>query len=139
MITSAEEFVRLRTSEIKEEYDRAAHEDAPDEVWLEVIERYPDMRVSVAYNKTIPDSIIEILSNDPDDRVRWFIAQKRKTPPAILEKLARDADAGIRNTVAINRKTPAYILEMLLNDEWDQVVENARAGLARIAEKERKK
>ena len=45
MINSAEEFVRLRSSELPEEYWRAAHEEVPDAVWLDVIARFPDMRL----------------------------------------------------------------------------------------------
>lgn len=37
MFTSAEEFVALRSSSIKSEYDRAATEEAPISVWRDVI------------------------------------------------------------------------------------------------------
>lgn len=37
MIITAEEFVRLRTSENMDEYLKAAWDDAPFDVWLEVI------------------------------------------------------------------------------------------------------
>ena len=42
MIDSAAEFVRLRLSSDPAEYRRAAREEAPENVWLEVIEAYPD-------------------------------------------------------------------------------------------------
>ena len=54
VITSAEEFVQLRTSRNPDEYHRAAHEEASVETWLDVIERFPDMRSWVAHNKTVP-------------------------------------------------------------------------------------
>lgn len=54
MIASAEEFVELRRSERQEEYSRVAQDSAPREVWLEVIQRFPDMRFWVAQNKTVP-------------------------------------------------------------------------------------
>jgi hypothetical protein len=44
MIASAEEFVALRTSEDPEEYNRAAHDEAPEEVWWDVIRRFLVMR-----------------------------------------------------------------------------------------------
>ena len=44
MITSAEQFVYLRESEDRSEYHRAAHEEAPLDVWLDVITRYPEMQ-----------------------------------------------------------------------------------------------
>ncbi len=54
MINSADDFVRLRCSEDRNEYERAAWDEAPLEVWLDVIERFPDMRFWVACNKTVP-------------------------------------------------------------------------------------
>lgn len=71
MIISAEEFVRLRTSQNPEEYNQAAHDSASDEIWLEVIENYPDMRKWVAHNKTISNRIIEVLASDAGDHVRF--------------------------------------------------------------------
>ena len=48
MITSAEKFIKLRESEKQEEYFRASHEAATEEIWLNVIEHYPDYKVWVA-------------------------------------------------------------------------------------------
>jgi hypothetical protein len=138
MITSAEEFVALRTSDDSDEYTRAAWEDAPTHVWLEVIEKHPDMRAWVAHNKSIPESIIRILAVDSEWRVRITIARKRKTPPDILETLAKDSDESIRHAVAFNRKTPAWILEMVLNDEWINVRETAKERRAEIENKRKK-
>jgi hypothetical protein len=45
MITTAEEFVRLRSSELPEAYERAAHEEASVQTWNEVIENYPDYTI----------------------------------------------------------------------------------------------
>jgi hypothetical protein len=129
MIISASEFITLRTSENREEYTRAGHDTAPEEVWMELIENYPHMRWGVAYNKTIPHSIIKILAEDSDPRVRHMIAMKHKTDPSLLEKLAHDPDESIRLQVAVNKKTPAYILRKLLNDEWVEVVERAQKRL----------
>ena len=44
MITSAAEFLQLRTSEDPSEYRRAAHEDAPESVWVEIVRDLPEMR-----------------------------------------------------------------------------------------------
>ncbi len=76
VIDSAEEFVRLRTSEDPDDYRRAAHEAASDDTWRDVIERFPDMRFWVAQNKTVPLSILETLRHDPDQRVRWMVRSK---------------------------------------------------------------
>lgn len=44
MIESAEEFVRLRRSPLSDDYRRAAHEEAPIQVWVDVLARFPEMR-----------------------------------------------------------------------------------------------
>ena len=77
MINSAEEFVRLRSSEKMDEYLKAAWDEAPFEVWLEVIKKYPEMREWVAHNKSIPVEILEILAADADKRVRFMVALKK--------------------------------------------------------------
>jgi hypothetical protein len=90
VIDSAEEFVRLRTSENPDEYWRAAHEQAEDATWLDVIERFPDMRVWVAQNKTVPLAILEHLRHDPDESVRSMVRAKgtwRRAHPDDAERL----------------------------------------------------
>jgi hypothetical protein len=54
MILSAEEFVSLRASDVKAEYDRATHEEALLEVWKDVLQKYPDDTVWVIHNCRIP-------------------------------------------------------------------------------------
>jgi hypothetical protein len=76
VIESAEEFVRLRTSDDPAEYRRAAHEEASIETWYEVIERFPDMRFWVAQNKTVPLPILEHLRHDQSDTVREMVRRK---------------------------------------------------------------
>lgn len=76
MIESAEEFVRLRSSEVPEEYRRAAHDQADESTWRDLIERFPEMRFWVAQNKTVPLSILEVLRHDPDERVRSMVRSK---------------------------------------------------------------
>ncbi|GAB3330021.1 hypothetical protein GCM10027299_34250 [Larkinella ripae] len=47
MIDSARAFVRLGSSELIEEYTRAAYEEASLQTWKEVIELYPDYKTWV--------------------------------------------------------------------------------------------
>lgn len=139
MIKSAEEFVFLRfhkveaapTSKEIDLYQRAANEPATEEIWLEVIEKYPEMRNWVAHNKTVPLSILEILSRDKDPRVRHMVAMKRKIGQdiSILKRLAQDPEDSIRMRIALNPKTPPIVLEQLLNDKWSEVVEEAQNRL----------
>lgn len=81
MIDSAEEFVRLiqnaSRSADREEQRRAVMEVAPIEVWFEVIERFPDMKMWVARNKAVPLEILEVLRRDPDEAVVDVVKQKR--------------------------------------------------------------
>src|SRR5687768_12018487 len=100
MIRSVEEFIRLRMSDVKDEYDRAAHEDAPTEVWWELVREHPDMKIWVVANKTVPLAVLEALSTDDDASVRDAVARKRRSPPEILKRLARDPDSGVRYAVA---------------------------------------
>jgi hypothetical protein len=127
MINSAQEFVRLRTSEDPQEYLRAANEAASEAVWLEIIAKYPEMRVWVAHNKTISASILQILANDPDPSVRGMVARKRKLDISLIEKLAYDRDDAVRAAIAHNPKTPDTILRALVDDPWDEI--------ARVAER----
>ncbi len=129
MITSAEEFYRLRTSESMQEYNRAAHEDAPLEVWLEVIEKFPKMRSWVAHNKTVPIEILEVLSRDRDPDVRSCVATKRKLPEQIQILLARDEDYSVRERLSCNAKVTEATLRLLAEDvEW-RIRENAKSRL----------
>ena len=120
-IATPEEFVRLRTSEVPDDYRRAANEDAPLDVWYAVIAEHPDMRFWVAQNKTVPAAVLELLSEDPDAGVRGMVARKRRAGPAVLDRLAADPDDGVRAAVAGNPRTPAAVLERLRDDPVAQV------------------
>lgn len=133
VIKSAEEFVKLRTSEIKEEYDRAVYEEAPLDVWMAIVQDYPDMRKWVAHNKAVPVEVLDVLSKDADARVRDVVARKRKSTLPILERLATDPDATVRHSVAWNKSTPSTLLQRLLSDPWSPVVEVARTRLAQTS------
>jgi hypothetical protein len=130
MIQSAAEFIRLRTSSAKADYDRAATDEAPLEVWRDLIKNHPDMKSWVAHNKTVPMEILDVLSTDRESDVRNAVARKRKLTKALFEKLARDADEGVRLAVAYNANTPDEVLRLLVDDSWDQVAAKAKARLA---------
>jgi hypothetical protein len=128
MITSAEEFIALRSSSIKSEYDRAATDEAPISVWREVIKKYPDYRRWVSHNKSVPLEILEELCQF-DSTIRQFVAAKRKLSPAMFEVLSRDESYLVRIAVAANKKAPIAVLERLLNDESKHVSRAARYNL----------
>lgn len=129
MMHSAEEFVRLRTSEDPAEYRRAAAEPASDAVWLDVVERYPELRSWVAHNKTVPANVLERLAGDPDPDVRRMVAAKRRLDPALISRLADDADDRVRHAVVCNSSCPPHVLRHLSNDRWSTVADEARSRL----------
>ena len=129
MITSADEFVRLRTSDEPQDYARAASEEADDAVWLDVIQRYGEMRVWVAHNKTVPITILRVLASDGDPRVRGMVAMKRKLDAELFALLATDGDAGVRHSIACNANAPRDVLTSLSMDEAGFVAEAAALRL----------
>ena len=126
MISSAEEFIRLRFSDDPEDYGRASAEPASREVWDELVQQHPEARFWVAHNKTVPVEILRLLAADPDPKDRYVVATKRKLPPDVLTDLAADADESIKLAVARHKSTPRSVLEQLQSDAWEQVREVAR-------------
>lgn len=122
-IKDAAEFVRLRESELPAEQRRASSEDAPVEVWFEVIRSHPHLRFWVAQNKTVPREVLTTLVADPDARVRAMVARKRALDVVSLEKLADDEDEAVRAAVARNPATPDAILRRLAADPRNEVRE----------------
>lgn len=120
-MTSPEEFVALRTSHRAEEYQRAATDTASLEVWLEIIGKYPEMRIWVAHNKTVPIEILLVLARDPDADVRATVAMKNKLTADLLELLAQDSDDFVRQRIACNKNTPLALLMRLANDPSELV------------------
>ena len=116
MIQSAEEFARLRRSKLPEEYNRAGSEEAPLEVWLAVLEQFPELREWVVHNKTVPISILERLAYDPDPSIRSIVADKRKLTAELQVLLAQDPDASVRARLAYNAKCSTEIRRQLAND-----------------------
>lgn len=115
-IESAEEFVRLRTSEDPHDYRRAASEDAAESVWREVVAGNAEMRFWVAQNKSVPLSILRLLAVDADPRVRSMVAAKRKLDAALCAVLVQDRDESVRARLARNPNLPDVIVEQL---RWD--------------------
>lgn len=130
---SAEEFVRLRTSEKHEEYSRAHVEEVTPDAWTEIIEKYPDMREWVAHNRTVPLEILRILACDADSRVRSRVAMKRKIRFAsdIIERLAQDEDENIRRQIALRPDTPSALIEKLAQDQSEWVKQAACSRMDR--------
>ena len=107
MISTAEEFVRLRTSDNPQEYSRAASEHAERAVWLDIVGRFPEMRIWVAHNKTVPIEVLDVLAHDLDPAVRLAVAMKNKLSDDLFLLLASDIDDGVRQRISCNKKRHA--------------------------------
>jgi hypothetical protein len=129
MICSAEEFARLRISQIPAEQERAGSDDAPVDVWLAVIEQYPDMREWVAHNKAVPMEVLDRLANDPSTAVRFTVAGKRKLSQDLQRALMRDPDSSVRHALACNAKCDTAVLAALTSDEEPFVSDAAKKRL----------
>ena len=130
MINSADEFVSLVDSSEKSERDLAKFSNAPDSVWLDVIERYPEYRRWVAHCRTTPLHILaELCIFEPE--VRLSVAMRRRLPPELFQLLSTDPDAAVRQQIAANAKTPEHVLRLLAEDIDDDVSRVARYHLAR--------
>src|ERR1700690_3331838 len=90
MIESAEELAQLLDSEDLALRHRQRFETAPNHVWLQVVRQHPELKIPIIWNKTVPNTVLRLLSNDPDDHVRYCVAMKRKLEPDVLEKLSMD-------------------------------------------------
>ncbi len=132
MITSAQEFIRLRESDDLAEQNRASREYADINVWLEVIEKYPDFKFWVVHNKEIQIEILELLSKDSDHDVRSAVARKRKINETIKGNLFQDVDEGVRYALISNTKLSVDELKQIkvedsvwLKEKLDERIKNA--------------
>ena len=138
MIESAEEFTRLRESEIPEEYVRSAEDELPLEIGMELVKNFPEMKQWVVINKTVPIEILELLADDEDENVRFEVASKRKLTRDLFLKLSKDPDATVRGRIVFNAKTPIDILRGMYPDSWDHLNEPLRKRIKAYEEKMKK-
>ena len=134
MINSAEEFVRLRVSEIPAEYGRAGNEEASLATWMDVIRRFPDMKQWVIHNKTIHLEVLELMAQDRSPAIRARVAEKRKLSTELFDALSKDQSESVRVRLAHNQKAPTEVLTALANDEVEMVRHAAMASLSRRTE-----
>ncbi len=132
MIKSPEEFIRLRTSEIKAEYDRATHDTADISTWTKLINNHPDYKQWVIHNKTVPIEILEILTLDNDPNVRSAVAKKRKINDKIFEALSTDKDEGVRHSLIYNSGLTIEKLKQINTTDSDWLTGQLRQRLTEI-------
>jgi hypothetical protein len=119
MIISAEEFIRLRTSNLPKEQEQASFDTADNLVWLDIIQNFPHYKTWVVHNKTVPIEILEILAQDEEAKVRAEVARKRKINDKIFDLLSVDKDESVRHTLICNTKL-SKDKKMLINVEGSQ-------------------
>lgn len=130
-ILSVDEFLDLIGSSLKPDRQRVRLAEAGEEVWLRILQEYPELKRSVVLNKTLPEKIIRILAADVDPQLRADVAEKRGLPKDLFTTLAEDEDASVRARIAWNAKTPVEVLRKLATDGCEIVSEPARTRLQR--------
>jgi hypothetical protein len=131
MIHNADEFVQLRRSHCQSDYLKAATESASLDVWLDVIRRFPDMKVWVAQNKTVPTEVLAALARDSDSNVRAAVAMKNCLTSELYALLACDGNGLVRERIAFNKNTPTEVLQCLSQDKQPNIADQARRRLAK--------
>jgi hypothetical protein len=135
MIKSADEFIRLRTSELKEEYDRSAHDTADISTWMEVIDKYPDYKEWVVHNKTVPIEILERLTLDKDPKIRSAVARKRKITDKIFLMLSTDNDENVRYALMCNSNLTVDKLKQIETSDSDWLANQLKERIKEIENK----
>ena len=131
MITSADEFYKLRKSADPNDYYRASNEEISYDTCLEIISKYPDMKKWVVHNKKVPIAILKLLVTDMDDDVRLTIAMKRKIDEVIFDKLSEDNNYSVKLALIHNPKVPSFVLEKLSFDKDNNIANEAKKKLMR--------
>lgn len=116
MISSAEEFDRLCMSQIDEDIARSIQDSATQEIWQEILEKFPHRMSDVAQNLTIQDSVIYVIAGSENEVAKSLIAEKRRLPSDLFAVLGKDSSEVVRRKIASNKKTPIETLDDLTRD-----------------------
>lgn len=95
--------------------------DISEEVCLELIENYPEYKSIIAYNKNLSNKIIEILSDDESEHIRFIISQRNKLSLNILDKLSKDKVDSVRMSILNNKNITEEILQRFTKDPWVEI------------------
>jgi hypothetical protein len=112
-----EEYIKMT------EVDRATARTIvkASEFWFELLRLYPAFKSEISLNKSLPDEILKMLSEDGDDNIRLTVAMKRRLPQQVFERLSTDENESVRLAISRNPKTPSYILSRMENDSWGEI------------------
>ena len=98
-------------------------------MWFSVLEKYPELSRSVAFNNAISMSVLDRLSASDDWMTRCDVAMKRRINRDIFERLSLDPESVVRRRIALNPKVPRDILVRLAGDQDESVAEVAKERL----------
>lgn len=129
MITSADEFIKLRTSELIEDQHRATHDHAELAIWNEIIDKYPEYKEWVIHNKTIQVEILEKLAADPNPKVRIAVARKRKINAKIFDLLSADKSEEVRYALISDTNLSVGQLQKIKVDDSGWLTDQRNAKL----------
>ncbi|MDQ0463411.1 hypothetical protein QO010_001182 [Caulobacter ginsengisoli] len=124
MIASADDFAALAKDPTRQ--FQALTDTAPEAVWLEVLERFPELKAEVAQNSSITEAVVRRLAADRDPALRLMMARRPSLPDDVFEALSRDPNPEVRRAIAWNSRAPAAIRERLAGDPDPGVASRAR-------------
>jgi len=87
MISNINEYLKLKNSENKEDYDRVIREELSPELISDILKNYPKEKSWLVHNKFIPIEILRILALDKDVDVRFSVAMKKNVIDLFLKRL----------------------------------------------------
>ena len=132
MIHQAEYYIALLASD--DVYEPSPYEEATEEVWLDIVARFPEARNALAHNKTTSEAVIRALYAVGDEDVRSSLARVRRTPPDLLLRMASDPSSMVAAVLSHHPKLPPEALAELLRHESDFVRDRAQERKQRDAE-----
>jgi hypothetical protein len=124
-ISSAEEYKGFAASDDEHEFSKTLG-TASEEVWMEILSKYPNLARHVAFNNSVSIEVLERAIEVGDVWTRFDIAMKRRISRKLFEKLSMDKDVSVRERIALNPKVPEDILSKLCMDEDFSVSEAAK-------------
>lgn len=130
MISSTDEFIRLRISADPTDVDRAKGESADEAIWLDLLTQEPVTRMWVAENRTVSSNILRMLANDEAFFVRHTLAMHCSLDEETFAVLAGDPDSGVRHQLVYNPNIPRDILRRLSQDRLPHIATDAANLLA---------
>jgi hypothetical protein len=132
MIQTAQEFITLRTSQDVAEQKRATNEEAPLSVWQEIIATFPEYKIWIVRNKTVPVEILETLCEDKNEVIRAEIASKRKINDSIFSILSKDENENVRYALMLNKSLTKQQLQQIeikdsawLQEKYTEIMQDA--------------